>query len=163
MNIRALADAYAELTRAADALAESAGADVPGADVPGAARWTLAHIALSDELLTATAEQVHRGQPATVDNAPAMNPAALDALTGRPWGELVAVVRRNAERLLAVLREIPDERAAAASVRTRLVDRAGNQVFDDQLTWSRLVRARAEDHIPGHAARLTALASQPTA
>ncbi|MCP2164759.1 hypothetical protein [Goodfellowiella coeruleoviolacea] len=158
MDTGALADAYTGLTRAADALAGPA-----AADVPAAAWWTLAHVALSDELIAATAEQVRAGQPAALDNAPAMAPAAIAELTARPWPELVGLVRRNAERLLAVLREIPDERAGAASVRTRLVDRDGNQVFAGEINWAGLVRARAEEHLPGHAARLTALAGRPPA
>ncbi|WP_159395481.1 hypothetical protein [Streptomyces albireticuli] len=42
-------------------------------------------------------------------------------------------------------------------IQARLVDRTGRQVFDGRLAWEEVVRMRAEEHLPGHAATLAAL------
>ncbi|MEV0401203.1 hypothetical protein [Actinoallomurus sp. NPDC050550] len=55
------------------------------------------------------------------------------------------------------------EATADRTVRIRLVDRTGRQVTDAEVTWDRLIRMRAEEHLPGHTARLAAVSGAGSA
>ncbi|MFI7612117.1 hypothetical protein ACIBP6_12935 [Nonomuraea terrae] len=155
MNTTALRTAYDGLL----AVAEAIGATPLTADVRSAVDWTLSHVALSDRLLAAAARDVLSGRPVTVDNRDAMDEAAIASLTGSTThAERVDLVRRHAAGLRALVEAMPDE-AAATPVRIRLVGRDGRAHPDQRITWSELIRLRAEEHVPGHAARLRALAA----
>ncbi len=156
MDLTGLDTAYRQLLAAADATAR--------VRLPASARdtveWTLCHIALSDRILAAAARDVRAGLPTVVDNRDAMDADAIAALiAATSHAERVHLVRSNAAELLAALRAIPED-SARAIIRLRLVDRAGNAIPDQQLPWSKLIQLRAIEHVPGHAARLRALAGQ---
>uniref|UniRef100_A0AAU2UYN0 MmgE/PrpD family protein n=1 Tax=Streptomyces sp. NBC_00003 TaxID=2903608 RepID=A0AAU2UYN0_9ACTN len=130
-----------------------------GAAADGAARddidRTLAHLALSDRLLAGVARQVLDGAQAPVlDNAAATDPAAIDALiTAADRVVLAELVRRNAAEFVGLLARTPDRRQAA-DVRVRLVNGAGEELFSGSVPWGEIVRMRAEEQLPGHAARI---------
>ncbi|MEV4760710.1 hypothetical protein AB0J86_37185 [Micromonospora sp. NPDC049559] len=153
MNITELAGAYRELLAAAGAITDTAQLPpVPRATVD----WTLSHVALSDTMLATAAARVRDGLPAEVDNRDAMDERAIAALVdATTHAERVDRVRANGEALVATVRTIPDERADTL-VRLRIVDRSGRQVVDERRPWSELVRLRATEHLPGHAARIAA-------
>ncbi|UQI45965.1 hypothetical protein M1P56_17890 [Streptomyces sp. HU2014] len=155
MDSTALARAYRSLLDAAQAL--TAAVPVLGAEDRATADWTLGHIALSDGMLAAVARDVLAGRPARIDNTAAMEPAALARLTAATsHAGRVALVRRHAGELLGLVEALSPHQAAAL-VQARLVDRTGRQVFDGRLAWEEVVRMRAEEHLPGHAATLAAL------
>ena len=156
MDLTGLDTAYRQLLAAADASAH--------ARLPASARdtvdWTLCHIALSDRILAAVARDVRAGLPAVVDNRDAMDVDAITALiAATSHDERMHLVRSNAAEFIAALHAIPED-SARAVIRLRLVDRAGNAVPDQQLPWSKLIQLRVTEHLPGHAAKLRALAGQ---
>ncbi|MFF2775576.1 hypothetical protein ACFVU3_11770 [Streptomyces sp. NPDC058052] len=118
--------------------------------------WILAHIALSDRALAGAGRDVLAGRAARLDNAQAMSKSEIGRILGSTThAERAELVRRNAMELIDLLARTPEE-AAEATVRARLVDREGSVVFDQDLKWGDLVRVRAREHIPGHAATLRA-------
>lgn len=152
-----------DLTHAYEALltaAESITSTTPLSNTDRArVDWTLAHIALSDRMLATTARDVLAGRPATIDNASAMSQNAIDSvLASTTHLERAELVRRNAKELTDLLEQTPAH-GGRALIRTRLVDRAGQQVFQGNLTWSEVVQMRGRDNIPGHAATLSALSA----
>jgi len=154
MDTTALRTAYDDLLAAAEAI----GATTPlTADARSAVDWTLSHVALSDRLLAAAARDVLSGRPVTVDNRDAMDEAAIASLIGSTThAQRVDLVRGHAARLSALVEAMPGE-AAATPARIRLVGRDGRAHPDRRITWGELIRLRAEEHVPGHAARLRAL------
>ncbi|MFD9636259.1 MmgE/PrpD family protein [Streptomyces violascens] len=128
-----------------------------GADVDR----TLAHLALSDRLLADIARQVLDGAEAPVlDNSAAADPAAIDALVAAAdRAVLVELVRRNAAELVGLLARTPD-RCRAADVRVRLVNGAGAELFSGSVPWGEVVRMRADEQLPGHAARINSFEEQ---
>ncbi|MCP2259817.1 hypothetical protein LX15_003526 [Streptoalloteichus tenebrarius] len=151
MHTNALAHAYGDLLKAASALTSATPLDErERADTD----WTLVHVALSDRLLATAARDVLAGTSPLVDNSPAMDPAALSSLiTSTTHEGRVDLVRRNGAEFLGLVRRTPEE-AAAVPVRLRVFGRDGRHVADGETTWGELVRLRAEEHLPGHAARL---------
>jgi hypothetical protein len=146
-----LSRAYKELLAAAEAITD--GGPLAEAD-RAQTDWLLAHIALSDRALADAARQVLAGQEGRIDNASAMSKTEIArVISATTHAERIDMVRRNAQELIDVLERTPDS-AATASVRARLVDRAGEVVFDTDLAWGAVVRMRAVEHIPGHAATL---------
>lgn len=157
MNSTALDAAYDQLLTAAEAI--SATSPLP-ADARQAIDWTLSHLALSDHILAAAARDVLTGRTVVVDNRAAMDGTAIaSVIDSTTHAERCDLVRRNAADLTALNKAIPDE-AATTPVRVRLVNRDGQPVPEQQLPWTDLVRLRATEHLPGHAARLRALASR---
>ncbi|MGW2813272.1 MmgE/PrpD family protein [Streptomyces sp. NPDC001415] len=149
----------AGLEAAYDGLFRAASQSRLGAAVDGAARGdvdrTLAHLALSDRLLAGVARQVLDGARAPVlDNAAATDPAAIDALVmAADRAVLAELVRRNAAEFVGLLARTPDRRQTA-DVRVRLVNEAGEELFSGSVPWGEIVRMRAEEQLPGHAARI---------
>jgi len=146
-----LSRAYKELLAAAEALTQ----DGPLADADrGKADWVLAHIVLSDRALADAARQVLAGEEARIDNASAMSKTEIArVISATTHAERIDMVRRNAQELIDLLARTPHA-AGAASVRARLVGRSGVVVFDSDLAWGDVVKMRAVEHIPGHAATL---------
>ncbi|WP_433174697.1 hypothetical protein [Actinoallomurus sp. CA-150999] len=155
MDTTRLTHAYRDLVAAASAI----DAAVRRADVD----WTLAHIALSDEMLAGAAERLLTGENVVVDNRAAMDETAIaELIAATSHAERVALVHRNGAALTNVVGRIP-EATADRTVRIRLVDRTGRQVTDAEVTWDRLIRMRAEEHLPGHTARLAAVSGAASA
>ncbi|MFF4652765.1 hypothetical protein [Streptomyces sp. NPDC001380] len=161
MDTTSLRTAYTGLLDAAAAAGAAAQAGRPTAEPPGepGAERTLAHVALGDRLLAAAARRLLEGATPSVDNAPAVDPAAIDALTSSAGHDVLAdLVRRNAAELLGLVERLPDD-AALRLVRVRLVDGSGREAFSGEVPWGELLRVRAEEHLPGHADRLRRLAA----
>ncbi|MEU6040513.1 hypothetical protein ABZ801_34430 [Actinomadura sp. NPDC047616] len=155
MDATALDAAYRDLLTAAEAISDTAALAAPARS---AVDWTLSHLVLSDRILTAAARDVLAGLPVTIDNRQAMDDTAIDSLVASTThAQRVDLIRRNATDLSTVIKAIPDH-AAATLVQLRLVSRDGQPVPDQQLSWSGLIRLRATEHLPGHTARLRALA-----
>jgi hypothetical protein len=156
MNTRDLAAAYQHLFDAAQAISDGSPLD---ADQRADVDWTLCHIALSDRILTLAARQVRSGRPQAtgkpvVDNQPAMDPAAIAAMTASTTHQdRIAAVRQHAATLIAELGQTPDQ-AGQAPLTLRLHDKTGQHVGDTDMTWADLIDLRARQHIPAHAARL---------
>ncbi|WP_055499852.1 hypothetical protein [Streptomyces albus] len=154
MDTSALDLAYRRLLTTAAALDDHSLTESPARDDTD---WTLAHIALSDRLLAATARDVLTGAPAVVDNRAAMDDTAIGTLIASTTdAQRIGLVRGAADGLLAVIRTIPGH-AAGRPVRLRLVNREGQPVPEQSMPWHRLVELRASTHIPGHTERLAAL------
>lgn len=151
METKDLSRAYKELLAAAEAVTD----DGPLTDADRAQTdWLLAHIALSDRALADAARQVLTGQEARIDNASAMSKTEIGrVIAATTHAERIDMVQRNAQELIDLLDRTPDS-AAVSSVRARLVDRSGEVVFDSDLTWGDVVKMRAVEHIPGHAATI---------
>lgn len=156
MNTSNLGAAYQRLLGSAQTITEDTRLDPDQrADVD----WTLCHIALSDQILTHAAKDVHLGRTeragnVVVDNQSAMDPAAIAAMTAATTHQdRIAAVRRRATELIAELDQIPDQ-AAQARVTLRFHDKTGQHVADTDLAWADLIELRAHQHIPAHATRL---------
>ncbi|MFD6925778.1 MmgE/PrpD family protein [Streptomyces sp. NPDC059944] len=160
METAVLEEAYAGLIAAATAAPLGHQASAPRPDERDA-DWTLAHIALSDRLLASTARQVLAGDPAGLDNGPAMDPKAVEELTSSVDRDvLVELVRRNAAEFVGLLAQTPENQRATPVV-VRLVGDKGEELFSGAVPWGEIVRLRAEDHIPGHTGRLRRIARAP--
>lgn len=156
MHTAELANAYENLLDAAEAITES----IPlTADERSDTNWTLSHVALSDRLLATAAREVLAGEPALIDNFPAIDPATISSLiTSTTHAQRIDTVRRNGAEFLELVGRTP-EQAGETSVRLRIFGRDGRHVSDTQLPWGELIRLRAREHVPGHAARLAAFAA----
>ncbi|MEV5178059.1 hypothetical protein AB0L10_45345, partial [Streptomyces flaveolus] len=107
------------------------------------------------------ARQVLAGKEARIDNASAMSKTEIArVISATTHAERIDMVRRNAREFIDLLDRTPDA-AGAASVRARLLDRSGTVVFDSDLAWGDVVKMRAVEHIPGHAATLASLCRPP--
>ncbi|MGW9047815.1 hypothetical protein ACWGQL_35540 [Streptomyces lydicus] len=156
MNATQLDTAYRDLLAAADAMSDTVALAPPARS---AVDWTLSHLALSDRLLATAARNVLTALPVTIDNRQAMDNTAITSLiASTTHAQRVDLVRRNATDLSTVVKAIPDH-AAATLVQLRLVSHDGQPLPAPQLSWSDLIRLRASEHVPGHAARLRALAT----
>lgn len=156
MDVNELDAAYADLIAAAEMINDTTALTD---DARSAVDWTLTHIALSDRILASAAREGVSGLPVTIDNRAAMDENAVALLLARTTHtQRVELVGRNAAEFSAALKALP-EHAAETRVRLRLVNRDGQPLPGQDLTWSDLIRVRADQHIPGHAARLRALAS----
>jgi hypothetical protein len=150
-----LASAYQDLLAAAEAIHDDG---ILSAEDRGTLGWTLAHIALSDRGLVGTARAVLAGREAGIDNGVAMSKTAIGKVCANTSHvERVEMVRRNARELIDLLDRTPGE-AVDVTVRARLVNGEGAIVFDNDLKWGDVIRMRATEHIPGHAARVAGLA-----
>ncbi|AQS65621.1 hypothetical protein [Streptomyces pactum] len=151
MDTKELLHAYQELLAEAELITDApplAESDRTQID------WILAHIALSDRALADAGRAVIAGREARLDNTQAMSKSEIGRiLRSTTHAERAELVRRNAMELVDLLALTPDE-AADATVRARLVNREGAVVFDQDLKWGDLIRVRAKEHIPGHAATL---------
>lgn len=155
MQTTELANAYDNLLAAAGAITESTPLT---ADERSDANWTLSHVALSDRLLAAAAREVLAGKSVLIDNFPAMDPATISSLiASTTHAQRIDAVRRNGAEFLELVGRTP-EQAGETSVRLRIFGRDGRHVSDTQLPWGELIRLRARVHVPGHAARLAAVA-----
>lgn len=154
MDTSALDDAYRRLLDVAESFHDTG--SLPEAD-RSTVDWTLAHIALSDRILAATADAVRAGTPPVVDNRDAMDDATVTALiASTTHDQRVTLVRRNAAELAAATARIPDH-LADTPVLVRLVGRDQRPVPEQRLAWRELILLRAGHHVPGHTARLAAL------
>ncbi|MGP4019733.1 hypothetical protein [Saccharopolyspora sp. 5N708] len=157
MDTTGLDAAYRDLIRNAEATDSTR----LSADARSLIDWTMAHLALSDRILAATARDVLSGIPAVVDNREAMDSATVEALINTTTHqERIDLVRHNAAEFTAAVQAVP-EHAAHHPVRVRLVDRDGQPAADQELPWSELIRLRATQHLPGHATRLAELTQRP--
>jgi hypothetical protein len=157
MDTADLDAAYYGLIATAEAITEAN-------QLPAATRatidWTLSHLALSDRVLAAAARDVLAGIPTLIDNREAMdNPTITALITSTSHAQRIDLVRRNAADLIAVLHATPDH-AAHTPVQFRMLDREGHQAPEQHLPWNKLIRMRATEHLPGHTARLTAIAAR---
>jgi hypothetical protein len=148
-----LRDAY-------DTFLYEAGSATFGPD-PGdswSAQRVVAHMAVNDELLAATTRQLLDGDsnPA-YDNAPAQNPANLDAYAKSVGGMpgLIDAVRGSSEVLIQLI-EILDEQVADTVVPVRIKD-GDEYAIDGPTPWSRIIRAQHAFHLPSHTDQLRAL------
>jgi len=164
MNTMSLAAAYQRLIAAAEAISDDSPLDP---DQRGDVDWTLCHVALSDQILTRTADQVRSRRPGTtgklvVDNQPAMDPGTIAAMTtATTHHDRIAAVRQHADNLIAELDQTPDQKAQAA-LTLRFHDKTGQHIGDTAMTWANLIELRTHEHIPAHATRLTSyLPPQP--
>ncbi|MDA8298179.1 MAG: hypothetical protein M0004_16665 [Actinomycetota bacterium] len=156
MNTRDLAAAYQRLLASAQAITEDTRLDP---DQRADMDWTLCHVALSDQILTHKAREVRSRQAGTtaelvVDNQPAMDPAALAAMSASTTHQdRIAAVRQHAAGLISVLDQTSDQ-AAQAPLTLRFHDKTGQHVGDTDMTWAHLIDLRTRQHIPAHATRL---------
>ncbi|MFI6469682.1 MmgE/PrpD family protein [Streptomyces sp. NPDC050516] len=150
--------AYDGLFRAMASRIGIGGGAAAGGGTGGEMDRELAHLALGDRLLADTARQVLDGAAAPVlDNSAAADPVAIDALIAAADRAVLAeLVRRNAAELVGLLARTPDRRRSA-DVRVRLVNGAGEELFSGAVPWGEIVRMRAEEQLPGHAARINSL------
>lgn len=156
MHTRELANAYENLLDAAESITESTPLTP---DERSDTDWTLSHVALSDRLLATAAREILAGESTLIDNFPAMDPAAISALIASTTHvQRIDAVRRNGAEFLELVGQTP-EQAGETSVRLRIFDRDGRHSSDTQLPWGELIRLRAREHVPGHAARLAAFAA----
>ncbi|GGP76005.1 hypothetical protein [Streptomyces abikoensis] len=158
MDLTDLTDAYQRLVKAAEGITDASPiTDAERADVA----WLLAHIALSDRVLTTAARELLGGATSVVvDNQPAMDTRAIDDLiAGTTHLQRIEVLHRNAVELMDLLDLMPKS-AWSADVELRIHDRDGRHVSDSQLTWSGLIDIRAKQNIPGHAVRLAELGNR---
>ncbi|MGW2180410.1 hypothetical protein ACWCXX_20350 [Streptomyces sp. NPDC001732] len=157
MDTTGLDAAYRRLLTAAEAISDTR---VLATDARSAVDWTLSHLALSDRILATAARDLLAGLPVVIDNRDAMDSTAIASLiASTTHARRIDLVRRNAADLVALITAIP-EHTSAAPVRLHLVDRDGRQLPDQQLPWNGLIRLRATEHLPGHAARLTGLSAK---
>ncbi|MDN5727163.1 MAG: hypothetical protein L0G99_14715 [Propionibacteriales bacterium] len=118
--------------------------------------WTLAHLTVSDTLITTAVKLAGGGAAAVIDNAMAMNGEHL-----RTWGaartheEQVAALCAQASALITELAR-HEEAMHAKVVRLRVHDRDGAFIQEEALTWDALIDLRATIHLPGHTERLGA-------
>ncbi|WAL69139.1 hypothetical protein ORV05_15680 [Amycolatopsis cynarae] len=153
METTELESAYRRLFAAAEALGDTGA--LP-ADTRASVDWTVGHIALSDRILAGAARDLLLGLPAVVDNREAMDARNLGALIASTTpAERRELLRRNGDDFVAAVRTIPGH-AVGEPVELRLVDREGRPAPGTKLPWRELVRLRAAEHLPGHAARLEA-------
>ncbi|GHF29941.1 hypothetical protein GCM10010218_08930 [Streptomyces mashuensis] len=156
MDTSELDRAYQELLTAAESLGAAPALSEAGRT---AADWLLVHVALTDDMLARAAGALLADRAACVDNAAAMSRVVIaQTVAATTYAERLALVRQSAERLLGLLGELPAA-SAGAGVRVRLVDRAGREVFDDELCWADVLLTRARDHLPGHVRTLRAVAA----
>ncbi|MFI9051981.1 hypothetical protein [Streptomyces sp. NPDC053427] len=156
MDATELDAAYTDLLSEAEAIGDTTPLS---ADAQSAVDWTLAHLALSDRMLATAARGILSGLSVTIDNRDTLENTAIASLVASTThAQRVDVVRRNAADLTTVIKAIPDH-AAATPVQLHLVGRDGRPVPDQELPWDDLIRLRASEHLPGHTARLKALAS----
>jgi hypothetical protein len=153
VDTSALRDAY-------DTFLYEAGAATFGPD-PGdgwGAQRVVAHMAVNDELLAATTRQLLDGDPnPAYDNAPAQDPANLDAFAKSVGGipGLIDAVRGGSEALIQLI-EILDEQVADTVVPVRIKD-GDEYAIDGPTPWSRIIRAQHAFHLPSHTDQLRAL------
>ncbi|MBP2706816.1 hypothetical protein JOL79_23705 [Microbispora sp. RL4-1S] len=150
-----------DLSQAYDKLLSVAGAITDDDPITEAARtqidWVITHIALSDRMLADTARSILNGREAYVDNASAMSSTTIGTLVSTSsHRDRVDMARHNAHVLIGILDEMP-QAAADVDVRTRLVNRDGETVFDGFLAWGDIIHTRTTQHIPGHTATLARL------
>ncbi len=159
MNTDRLVAAYDDLLSALRAL-DPAGLDREQRDE---ADWIVAHLVLSDRVLVAAADHVLEGAgTVTVDNRHAMDRDAIaNVLSSLSHHERIGTIERQGGELVDRHRRIP-EAAAGTVVRLVLHDRAGRLSHQSTTTWGELVAARADQHLPGHARTLRALAEPRT-
>ncbi|HKA67701.1 MAG TPA: hypothetical protein VKG85_01145 [Actinomycetes bacterium] len=153
MDTSALRDAY-------DTFLHEAGADAFGPDPSDGwgAQQVVAHMAVNDDLLTATTRQLLHGDPNPVyDNAPAQDPATLDAFAESVGGMsgLIDAVRGGSEALIQLI-EILDEQVADTVVSVRIRD-GDEYPIDGPAPWSRIIRAQHTAHLPAHTDQLREL------
>ncbi len=148
MDITKLKRAYLDLLEAADAVGLRAEKLSPA--LRAEIDWRLCHVALSDKILVAAVESTRLGQPAVVDNKPAMDAAAIAGLVARTdHNQRISMVSERANSFIASCASLTQEQANAM-VQLIVYDRNGQLVSAVQLSWLDLVQIRAERHIPAH-------------
>jgi hypothetical protein len=122
--------------------------------------WTLSHVSLSDELLSAGARNVIAGQLVHVNNRSAMSRDNIAALLARTThADRIDLVRRNGAQFTSLVARVPEE-LAATPMRLTIYNSEEQLAAELDITWAELVRMRSEEHIPGHAARLASFAAK---
>lgn len=152
MDTTGLREAYAALVTEAN----RGGFGAPH-DGGWSAERVVAHVNVNDALLTAVTERLIAGRDASLDNAPATDPAALDELVER-CGDLLGVasaVRESGDRLCELLEQL-DDTAAATPVPTRIAD-GGQVVVDQPMPWAVLMQVQEHRHLVAHTEQLRAL------
>ncbi|MDA8284783.1 MAG: hypothetical protein M0Z42_16180 [Actinomycetota bacterium] len=125
--------------------------------------WLVAHLVLSDAILVAAADHVLEGAgTVTVDNRRAMDRDAIaNVLSSLSHHERIQTIEDHRDELVDRHRCIP-KAAAGTVVRLVLYDRTGRLSHQSTTTWSELVAARADQHLPGHARTLRTLVQPRT-
>jgi len=152
MDTQALRNAYDEF-HATAAMSHAA-----PADGGWSAELVVAHIALTDALLAATARALLDGRPAAYDNAAASFGPNLqryvDAIADRD--QQLADARRRSQERCALAEEL-DDATAATAVHVRVIDGATVTV-DQPLPFATALHVHATIHLPTHTNDLMALA-----
>ena len=125
------------------------------------AERVIAHLILSDPILIVAADRLLAGADTvtvTVDNRHTMDDDAIATLlTSLSHPERIHALNHNASELIDRHRRIPDT-AAATTVRLLLHARHGQLTNQSTTTWTELLTARADQHLPGHARTLRRIA-----
>lgn len=142
----------------------SAGAFGPAPDGEWDAARVLAHVALNDLAMTATAHAiVHRRSDLEFGNLVCQDPAVLAAEVARSADDLerVARGRRLAEAAMAAVSRLdPDQLATPVHC---VLHHDGEVALDDVLPWGRLaVDLQAARHLPAHTGQLADLRPGPS-
>ena len=152
MDAAGLREAYATLV----AEANRGGFGAPD-DGGWSAERVVAHVNVNDGLLTTVTERLLAGQDASLNNAPATDPVALDEVVAR-CGDLLGVaaaVRKSGDRLCGLLEQL-DDTTAATLVPTRIADGA-EVVVDQPMPWAVLMQVQEHRHLVAHTEQLRAL------
>ncbi len=148
METAKLKRAYMDLLAAADAVGQRAEQLSPA--LRAEIDWRLCHVALSDEILVAAVESTRLGQPAVVDNKPAMDAVAIAGLIARTdHNQRIFIVSEWANSFIAAVAQLTEEQANA-TIQLLLHDRNGRPVSIAERSWLDVVQLRAERHIPAH-------------
>lgn len=136
-----------ELRKAYESVAIDVEAGGFGAPPPG--EWDagriVGHLALNDDLLASTTQDLLEGRAARYDNRASLQPAPVD----------VDVLRRSGARLCDLLDRLTDDQAATV---VPIFIQDGEEIRVDQpMAWGVLLGIQASFHLPAHGEQLRAL------
>ncbi len=136
-------------------------ASAGGFGAPDSGEWTaeqvVAHVATNDDVLAAVCRSLVHGAEPALDNAPAIDAAALDAVVAAHGSmtALVALGRRRAETFRLLVGRLDADQLATA-VRCHLVD-GTTVVVDEPIPWAGVLATQARFHLPLHTTQLASL------
>lgn len=118
------------------------------------ASWLIAQLWLCDQILLRAAVETLHGRSAQIHNSTVSANAVGSLVTAHSQEELVDMAEGNAETLLDILSQIPQEHSGKL-VQVKLVDRSGTEIFNDWLTWRDLIEFRADEQLPTYITGIT--------
>jgi hypothetical protein len=118
------------------------------------ASWLIAQLWLCDRILLRAAIETLHGRSAQIHNSTVSDKAVGSLITAHSQEELLDMAEGNAEELLDILRQIPQEHSGKL-VQVRLVDRSGTEIFNDWLAWRDLIEFRADEQLPTYTTGIT--------